>query len=264
MTTNERTGKTLVYAHRGASERLPENTLEAFALALDHGADAIETDVHLTADGAAVLAHDLHGWRCARRSARISDSTLAEVKRWDVGLGWKKRRPDERRSFRMPTLEEALQAFPGVRFNVDIKPNDSRAALAVVEVLERLDAWPRACVASFHDEMTRLVRQVAPWAETSLGRNGVCRLALVPRRLLERVPIRAARAQVPTRAGPLRLDTRRFLEKAHAIGLAVDFWVVNDPYKARMLAQLGADGVMTDDPETIVPAVREGDKTREP
>lgn len=254
--------QTLVYGHRGASARLPENTIEAFALAIEHGVDAIETDVHLTRDGVAVLAHDPSGRREAREKANVVESSLAQVKQWDVGRVWKERHPDESRVFRMPTLEEALQAFPNMRFNIDVKQNDGRAAMAIVETIDRLDAWKRVCVASFHDAMTEVVRQAAPQAETSLGQRGAQWLALAPQPLIGLRPLKAARAQMPTHAGPLRFDTARFLKKAHGLGLALDIWVVNDPDKARALATLGVDGVMTDDPETIVPAVREGDKTR--
>lgn len=261
MASEKRT--VLVYAHRGASAKLPENTLEAFELAVEAGVDAIETDVHLTSDGIPVLAHDPSGRREAQEKANVVESSLAQVKRWDVGRVWKKRHPEESRVFRIPTLEEALEAFPTMRFNIDVKQNDRRAAMAVVETLDRLDAWKRVCVASFHDAMTEVVRQVAPQAETSLGQRGAQWLALAPRWLIDRKPLQAARAQLPTHAGPLRFDTPRFLDKARGLGLAVDFWVINDPDEARALAALGVDGVMTDDPETIVPAVREGDKTRD-
>ncbi len=66
----------------------------------------------------------------------------------------------------------------------------------------------------------------------------------------------AARAQIPTHVGPWRLATPRTVQKLKRLGLAVDFWTINEPEEARALVALGADGIMTDDPARIVPAVR--------
>src|SRR5262245_31233802 len=100
----------VLYAHRGASAELPENTIEAFLRALEVGATAIETDVHLTRDGHVVVSHDPSGERAAGVPRRICDATLAEVKAWDVGRGSHVRRGralSESR-FTIPLLEEAL------------------------------------------------------------------------------------------------------------------------------------------------------------
>src|SRR5688572_26510626 len=90
-----------LYAHRGASAELPENTMAAFRRALELGADALETDVHMTRDGHVMVSHDPDGRRRAGIAATIRGSTLEEVRGWDMGDG-----------HRMPTLEEALVAFP--------------------------------------------------------------------------------------------------------------------------------------------------------
>src|SRR5690242_7442718 len=75
----------IIYAHRGASFELPENTLEAFGLALDLGADAIETDAHMTRDGRIVLSHDATGAKTAGVPLPIRDLTLSELRQWNVG-----------------------------------------------------------------------------------------------------------------------------------------------------------------------------------
>lgn len=247
----------LVYAHRGASARLPENTLESFALALDAGVDALETDVHLTSDGVPVLSHDPDGQRNAGVRSRIATSTLSELKRWDVATTWRRSHPEVTEAVRIPTLEEALRAFPDTRFNIDLKQKSPALAAAVLEVIGRLNAKERVCVASFHDAMLALVRLQAPELMTSLGPAQVRWLAFAPRRLLALRPLRGQRAQIPVSAGPVRFDNARFLDKAHALGLSVDFWVINDPEKAGALVEMGADGIVTDDPGRIVPVVRE-------
>ncbi len=135
----------IVYAHRGANTELPENTLEAFRLALDLGVDALETDVHLTRDGEVVVHHDPTGLGTASTRAAIADSTLEDVRRWNLGFGF--RNPDGtglvNATYRVPKLSELLEAFPGVRLNIDVKPAHAEAARAVVAEGRRHRA-PRA------------------------------------------------------------------------------------------------------------------------
>src|SRR5262245_16835756 len=126
----------ILYAHRGAAVELPENTLPAFQRALELGADAIETDAHLTADGHIVLSHDPTGERMARVPLAIERATLAEARAWDVGRGFVDRQGASfaGRGFRIPTLEEALVEFPGVRFNVDAKSRHRHMVPKIVEL----------------------------------------------------------------------------------------------------------------------------------
>src|SRR5579872_3898446 len=114
----------LLFAHRGASRELPENTLPAFRRALEVGATALETDVHMTRDGHLVLSHDPTGARMAGVARAIRDATLAEVRGWDAGVGFvdeEGRRPFAGRGFRFATLEELLEEWAGVPVNVDAK-----------------------------------------------------------------------------------------------------------------------------------------------
>src|ERR1700689_2026557 len=118
-----------LYAHRGAAVELPENTLPAFRLALELGADAIETDAHLTRDGHVVLSHDPSGERCAGVPRAIRQSTLAEVRAWDMGHAFRERHPGApAERFLIPTLDELLTQLPGVPLNVDVKDHDAHAA----------------------------------------------------------------------------------------------------------------------------------------
>lgn len=104
-----------IYAHRGASAVLPENTLPAFARALADGADALETDVHLSKDGHVIVHHDATGLRTASVSRKVRDTTLADLRRWEAGHYMNVA------GHHVPTLAELLEAFPRVPVNVDIK-----------------------------------------------------------------------------------------------------------------------------------------------
>lgn len=231
---------TLVYAHRGASAEFPENTMEAFARAVELAVDVIETDAHVTRNAQVVLAHDDDGRRMANDPRFIRDCTFNEVRRWDVGRGC-----------RVPSLDEVLRAFPTMRFNIDAKEPDLAAVDRIMEVVRGAGAEDRVQLSSFYAKNLRRIRARGWRGGTGLGRSEVIRLLAQP-------GYRPAGdlAQVPVQLGPLRFDRPSFLEKAHRLGLRVDFWVVNDPAVAARLCALGADGIMTDDPARIVPAVR--------
>jgi glycerophosphoryl diester phosphodiesterase len=249
---------TIVYAHRGAAAELPENTLPSFRRALELGADALETDVHLTADGEIVATHDEDGARVAGVRRAISASTLAEVQRWDAGhvfVDARGERPFEASGYHVPTLDELLVELPPVRLNVDLKSEDPRLVTRFLEIVRRHGAEARIVAASFfRSTLVRLRR--SGWAgDSSFARSEFLACWLVPSWLYLGKPP-GTRVQIPTHAGPLRFATPRSLKKLHALGLRVDFWTINDADEARRLVALGADGIMTDDPARIVPAVR--------
>lgn len=231
-----------LYAHRGAAAELPENTLEAFARALEVGANAIETDAHMTRDGHVVLSHDATGARRAGTARAICDATLDEVKRWDVGRG-----------LRVPTLAEALAAFPDVRFNVDAKQRRPDMTAALVEAIRRAGAEPRVLVASFDVRTLRRVRRTYRGA-TGLAQAEVIALLALPSPVLRAVRLAGSAAQLPHRYGPIDLGKRSVVDKCHALGLVVHYWTVNDVARAKELLAIGADGIMTDDPRAIAPA----------
>jgi glycerophosphoryl diester phosphodiesterase len=253
---------TLVYAHRGAAAEQPENTLPSFRRALELGADALETDVHLTRDGAIVAAHDEDGLRNAGVARRIRDATLEEVKTWDAGhvfVDEQGARPFVGRGYRVPSLEELLRELPGVRFNVDLKSEEPALAKSFLELVRRNDAEGRIVAASFFASTLVHLRGLGWRGESSLAKREFVSVWLTPR-WLRRGPAPGTRAQIPTRSGPLRFATRRTLAKLHALGLKVDFWTINEPATAARLVALGADGIMTDDPARIVPAVRAAER----
>lgn len=224
----------IVYAHRGACKELPENTLAAFALALEVGADAIETDVHLTRDGRVVLSHDPHD---------IPRLTLNEARAW---------KPD------LATLDEALEQFPNVVFNVDAKQTEPDMVATLVRCIRAHAAQARVRIASFSTRNLERVRALGYEGETGLAAKEIARIMFVPRAALRWLRVPGQAAQVPRRAYGVRFDTQSAIDRFHVLGLRVDFWTIDDPAEARRLFALGADGVMTDDPRTMCAALRLG------
>ena len=234
-----------VLAHRGLitaageDSGVWENTAASFAAAHATGADYIETDCQVTADGDVVLFHDatlerLLGDRRAVREVRTRE--LRSVFADHGGL---------------LTVAEALSSFPQIRFNIDVKAGSGVAP--TVETVTRAGAGERVLLASFSDARLARVRALAgPRVATALGRAEVARLRLsswagTPLRL----PASAVAAQVPTRHGRVPIVDRRFLARAHRLGLQVHVWTIDDPVEMGRLLDLGVDGIMTDRPEVL-------------
>lgn len=253
----------LLYAHRGTPLDLPENTMPGFRRALELGVGALETDVHMTRDGHVVVSHDPDGRRLAGVDAEIRASTFSEVSRWDVGARFASRggEPFAGRGFRVPLFEELLAETPGVPINIDVKQREPDMVGPLLALLDRLGAAERVLIASFSSATLREVRRRGYPGRTSLGMSEAVRLLTLPRRLLRRFPLPTNVAQISTRfeapGRALRVELGRpwVIDKCHALGVRVEYWTVNDPDEAVALWRRGADGVMTDDPAALVPAL---------
>jgi glycerophosphoryl diester phosphodiesterase len=226
-----------VLAHRGLALTAAENTIAAFAAARDAGADYLETDVRRTRDGVAVLAHDATFRTADGRTGEIGASTVDELRRVDLGDG-----------IGFTTLADALDAFPGVRWNIDVKADD--AVEAAVGVLRGSAAIERVLLASFSERRRRRLVRALPGVATSLGIGGVARV-LAATRTGSVAAVRAALAgadavQVPERARRLRVVTPRFVRLVRAAGAEVHVWTVNRPDDMRRLLAMGVDGLVTD------------------
>jgi len=252
-------GDVWVYAHRGASAELPENTLRAFERALALGVDALETDVHLTRDGVVVVHHDADGGRTCGVPTRLSAATASDVASWDAGFGWVLpggARPFAGRGYRVPTLEEVIARFPGIPLNVDLKVHDPAAARRVVDVVMAAGAAATVRLTSASDRALAAIRAAGYAGPTGIGRREAIRIIASPLALLRRRPPLGGALQIPVRFRGMGLLSRALVARCHALGIRVDYWTVNAPGLARRIVALGADGVMTDDPRRVVPTVR--------
>ncbi|MFE9338905.1 glycerophosphodiester phosphodiesterase family protein [Streptomyces sp. NPDC007063] len=229
----------LAFAHRGGAAAGLENTHAAFSRAAELGYRYLETDVHTTADGALVAFHDTTLDRTTGSGGRLAELSWAEVSRARVAG----REP-------VPLFADLLRSFPRARWNIDVKSDD--ALVPLLELLAAEDAWDRVCVGAFAEARVARARALAgPRLLTSLGTGGVLALRLRSRRLPWRLPSGAGCAQVPERHGRFRVVDRAFVHAAHARGLRVHVWTVNDPVRAAALLDLGVDGIMTDELEML-------------
>jgi glycerophosphoryl diester phosphodiesterase len=288
--------------HRGARGLAPENTLAAFARALELGVDTLELDLGVTADDVLVVLHDpalnpaiarLDGAWLRQPTPIVRELSLAELKRYDVGRldptnRYASRYPEQEPvdGERIPTLAEVVEltrqtAEPAVSFNIetklsprepDLTPSPERFAELVVTEVRRLGITERATIQSFDWRTLRIVNELAPEIDTvcltaqqswldniELGRPGGSAWlggldvddhgGSVPR-LVE-----AAGCSVWS---PYFGDlTEARLEEAHALGLQVVVWTVNELADMRRLIAMGVDGIISDYPDRLIEVAAE-------
>jgi glycerophosphoryl diester phosphodiesterase len=260
----------LAFAHRGGAAHAPENSWRAFEHAVGLGYGYLETDLHATSDGVLVAFHDRTLDRVTSRTGRIARMTHRELSSALIGG-----------TEPIPVLEDLLAAWPDVRFNIDLK--DSPAVRPLAKVLRRTAAWDRVCVVSFSASRLRAARRIFDrqvcMAASLIGtvvvrfggphvspEGGPARSA-APRppvsgpagspeaqvKLAARHGPHAALAERLARTGvrcaqvPPSIASELFVSRAHALGLQVHVWTVNDTATMTSLLDLGVDGIMTDE-----------------
>jgi glycerophosphoryl diester phosphodiesterase len=224
--------QTRILAHRGASARYPENTVEAFQGAADLGADWVELDVRRTLDNALAVHHDAH----LADGRAIVDLAAADL------------------PASVPSLLEALAACAPMGVNVEIKnwPRDvdfdATAALVEPVVAAIRASTVEVIVSSFHAPTLDRVRAVDPSIPTA--------------QLTGALPDPAVVVQAAVAAGHVALHpydvtvTQEVVDLVHAAGMAINVWTVDDPYRIRELAEMGVDGIVTNVPDIAASVLR--------
>jgi glycerophosphoryl diester phosphodiesterase len=244
-------------AHRGASTLAPENTIEAFRLAVEAGAGGLELDVHMTRDGHIVVIHDATVDRTTNGSGAVSEMTLDELRRFDAGHNFSpdggSTRPYRGRGVWVPTLGEVLEEFPGVAVNIEIKAGTPGIEETVLGILRDANALGRALVVSTPHAIVKRFRKISSGhISTGASRWEIGIFYILSRLCLERLVRPAYEAlQVPLLHRGILVVTPRFIRAAQARGVRVDVWTINQAEEMRRLLDLGVDVIMTDRPGTL-------------
>ncbi|WP_240611244.1 MULTISPECIES: glycerophosphodiester phosphodiesterase family protein [unclassified Actinobaculum] len=241
-------GIPLILAHRGGANEHPENSAQAFEAARAAGFRHIETDAHVTRDDVAVLCHDPELDRTAGGSGEISAYRWNELSRLRDASGG-----------RMMRVDEVLDTFPEMIFNIDAKTDAVTDPL--ISAIRRTGAEARVCLASFNERRLKRIRRALPQVATSLGVGqiaryvGVAHLPAALRRQFVRFltgPQQGVQAaQVPLHYRGVAVLTPALVETAHTRGVAVHAWTINDIDTAARLLSYGVDGIITDEPSAM-------------
>jgi len=257
-------------AHRGASALAPENTIEAFRLAVEAGAGGLELDVHMTRDGHIVVIHDATVDRTTNGSGAVSEMTLHELRGFDAGYSFSPdggpTRPYRGRGVRVPTLGQVLEEFREVAVNIEIKAPTPGIEETVLGILRGANASERTLVVSTPHAIVKRFRKIsAGLISTGASRWEIGVFYISSRLRLERLVRPAYDAlQVPIRHRGMLVVTPRFVRAAHARDVRVDVWTINQADEMRRLLDLGVDVIMTDRPGTLAGVLENWSSTLRP
>ena len=225
-----------IIAHRGASGEFPENTLLAFEQALLQGADAVELDVRVTADGIPVVIHDGTVDRTTNGQGNVRDFSARALAGFDAGSGE-----------RIPTVEQVLESFPQVPLIIELK--EAAAVHPLLEALRKHNAAQRVLIGSFlHTALTAIPREQFHRAASRIEVL-VYWLASRVRAALRRRPYEGFTVPVSYR-GTTVVD-RMFVTAAAKRGMPVHVWTVDSPALAHRLREFGVAGIITNYPRRM-------------
>ncbi len=275
-------------AHRGGLREAPEETLYAYHQALANGTHMLEMDAYATADGEVIVMHDATVDRTTNGSGRIDTLTLAEIREldaayWFVPGSGATRNADESQyvyrgvatgdqeapegftatDFRVPTLKEVLDTFPGVLMTIEIKsgvPHTAPYHERIAELLADAGRTTDTIVVSFEDQHTEAFKLVAPEVSTATPTATTAAYWASIRGPLPGAPNPRYHAmQVPVEFSGIEVidPDGEFVRKAHANGFAVHVWTINDRATMERLLDLGVDGIMTDRPSLLAQVLAE-------
>jgi glycerophosphoryl diester phosphodiesterase len=246
----------LIIGHRGASRSAPENTLAALELAMEGGADGVEFDVRLAADGVPVVIHDADLVRTAGIRKKVSELTSVELAAIDVGSWFARRRGTPFADQAVPLFESALELLAGRsgQIYVELKCGRRRSAelvAAVCEALDRSSLLARVIVISFDLEAVAEVKQVLPSVQTgALFGPEVRRYFKRRRHLINNAIDHGADRIVVHRS----LVTPGLCKAAGSAGVPVTVWTVDDPRWVRRALRFGVEALITNDPGRLLAA----------
>lgn len=239
-------GRTLVFGHRGASAYAPMNTIPAFELAAEQGAQGVELDVHRTKDGEVVVIHDATVDATTDGKGLVSQMTLKELRALDAGSWFGERFA----GVRVPTLDEVFEAVgTKLHINVEIKSfmaeTDGIEAL-VAQKIKQHGMRKYVIVSSFNPLSLIRFRDIMP--DVALGYLYAADLPTWPLHTIHKLSYEATHPHY-------EMINEELLEIAQQKRYRVNVWTVNDPQKAVELRDAGVHGLITDCPDVILKAI---------
>jgi glycerophosphoryl diester phosphodiesterase len=234
----------LILGHRGASQHAPENTLPAFQLAAQQGADGIELDVQLSRDGEVIIMHDFSVDKTTNGQGKVKEKTLAELKALDAGRYFS----NQFAGTTIPTLSELFMVMgPVLLYNIELKTtsfNDQGLEVEVIRLIEDYNLQDRAMVSSFNPFALMRAYRINP--KIKRGLLWAPNLSFYLRRQLFR------NLAKPDMFHPYwGATTLGLVKKEHEQGILVNVWTCNEPEAMQRMIKMGVDAIMTDRPDLL-------------
>ena len=247
-------GRPLVFAHRGGAQIGPENTIAAFDRAHAFGVDGFELDVRLSRDGEVMVIHDAEVDRTTNGSGKVSAMTAAELRTLDAGARFKgsddSRDSDDRGDTRIPFLRDVLARFPSEMLIIELKGANPSLPPRAFEIVREAGALHRVCFGGFQRHMLIGVRRRGRRLVCSSASREETRWSLYRSWVRMPWPWRPYDAfQVPEVSKQTRVVSPEFVRAAHARGLLVQVWTVNEEPQMQRLLSWGVDGLISDRPD---------------
>ncbi|GEK91689.1 glycerophosphodiester phosphodiesterase [Alkalibacterium kapii] len=255
----------LVIAHRGGRALAPENTMAAFKNASQLGVDVLEYDVHLTADGHLVVIHDETVDRTTNGSGRINDMTLEEVKALDAGYHFQDKKGNY--SFRgsdvkIPTVKEVFREFKNEKHLIELKDtNDPELHEKLIKkmwnLIDEFQMKDNVLIASFDDTINQRFEEISNKdVPVGAGEEETRRFVMMHKAFLNGIyKPKATAFQLPTEQEDYDLADWKLIRGANKRNMHVYYWTINNEKTMKKLIDLGANGIITDNPRLLLKVI---------
>ncbi len=235
--------KPLLFGHRGARGLAPENTITSFSIAISYGVDGVELDVHLSKDGHVIVMHDDKVDRTTDGKGYIKDLTLNEIKSLDAGSKFSQRFKGEK----VPTLEEVFESFKDkILYKVEIKHSSEiypGIEKKVVDIIKRYNLQKKVQIISFDFDSLKIVKELDPTISVGI---------IIEGRPLWYIDIAKKLGAEWIHAFYGLVYSSKDIEGAHAHGIKVGVWTLNDEQSINAFCKMGVDDITSDYPNELV------------
>lgn len=246
----------LVIAHRGGST-YPENTILAFQHATEIGVDIIEFDIHMTKDGHLVVIHDDTVDRTTNGTGAVGSFSLEKLKQLDAGYsfaGLEGNFPYRNQGVTIPTVREVFEQFPSSYMNIEIKAQYPNIEETLWELIKEYKLENKVLLSSFNQNIITKFNEVTNGkVAIGGGKKEVTKLVLLQKFFLgnfyyPKVDV----IQIPTEANRFNLADRKLIRRVSNLNMKTLYWTINDEAEMKKLLMLGADGIITDNPDLLI------------
>ena len=243
-----------IIAHQGSSLDLPPNTLEAFQLALDQGADIIELDIWRSKDGTWVVIHDRNLSRITGVNKDITKLTFEEIQLLDAGYNFSDSSGNylyRNKGYKIPSLEQVFKQFNNEKINIEIKTVSKLGLSDLVQMIKKYQMEKKVLVVSFSYNVIKKFRKISNnQIATAASKSDIMRMIYFG--TLPWYKIRFDAFQMPFYSKKVErygLKNTEWIGKMRSKGMEVHYWTVDNSEDIKKAFSIGAGGVITNKPK---------------